>query len=91
MDPITLLGFGAAVCTTIAFLPQVIKNWRTRSAGDLSFGTFTVFTFGVVLWLVYGILINSLPIIAANVITLVLNVVNLGQMVLYRKPRQGKA
>lgn len=87
LDPITLLGLVAAACTTIAFIPQVIKNWRTRSAGDLSFGMFGIFTFGVVMWLVYGLLIGSLPIIAANVITLALNVVNLVQMVLYRKPR----
>lgn len=87
LDPITLLGLVAAACTTIAFIPQVIKNWRTRSAGDLSFGMFGIFTFGVVMWLVYGLLIGSLPIIAANVITLALNVVNLVQMVLYRKPK----
>ena len=85
MDSITLLGLVAATCTTVAFLPQVVKNWRTKSAGDLSFGTFGLFTTGVVLWLIYGSLIHNLPIIVSNVITLVLNVANLTQMIWYRR------
>jgi len=85
MDAVTSLGLIAAACTTIAFLPQVMKNWRTKSAGDLSFGTFGLFTTGVVLWLIYGILIGNLPIIVSNIITLVLNVANLAQMVWYRR------
>jgi MtN3 and saliva related transmembrane protein len=85
MDWITLLGLVAATCTTVAFLPQVLKNWRTKSAGDLSFGTFGLFTTGVVLWLVYGALIHNLPIIVSNVVTLVLNVANLTQMIWYRR------
>lgn len=91
MDAITLLGLLAATLTTVAFLPQVIKNWKTRSAGDLSFGTFGLFTAGLVLWLSYGLLIGNLPIIVSNTVTLVLNAVNLVQMVKYRKrpqPRQ---
>ena len=87
MDPITVLGLAAATCTTVAFLPQVIKNWRTKSAGDLSFGTFGLFTFGVVLWLVYGGLIENIPIIVSNSVTLALNIANLIQMVWYRPSR----
>lgn len=85
MDAITLLGLLAATLTTVAFLPQVIKNWKTRSAGDLSFGTFGLFTAGLVLWLSYGLLIGNLPIIVSNTVTLLLNAVNLVQMVKYRK------
>ena len=85
MDAITILGLLAAALTTVAFLPQVIKNWKTRSAGDLSFGTFGLFTAGLILWLTYGIIIGNVPIIVANVITLALNAVNLIQMVKYRK------
>lgn len=85
MNSLTLLGLAAAACTTVAFLPQVIKNWRTRSAGDLSFWTFGLFTFGLILWLAYGVLTRDVPIIVANVITLALNAVNLLQMVWYRK------
>jgi MtN3 and saliva related transmembrane protein len=86
-DPITVLGLLAATCTTVAFLPQIIKNWKTRSAGDLSFGTFGLFTFGLTLWLAYGLVIGNLPIIVSNVVTLALNAVNLAQMVKYRRPR----
>lgn len=85
MDAITILGLLAATMTTVAFLPQILKNWKTRSAGDLSFGTFGLFTAGLVLWLAYGIIIGNLPIIVSNTITLALNAVNLAQMVKYRK------
>lgn len=89
VEPITVLGLLAAICTTVAFIPQVIKNWKTRSAGDLSFGTFGLFTVGLSLWLAYGIVIGNLPIILSNVVTLALNAVNLLQMVKYRKRRSG--
>jgi MtN3 and saliva related transmembrane protein len=85
MDAITTLGLVAATCTTVAFLPQVIRNWRTKSVGDLSFGTFGVFTTGVLLWLIYGALIRNLPIIVSNIVTLALNLMNLTQMVRYRR------
>ena len=67
-----VIGFIAAVLTTVAFVPQILKIWRARSAKDVSLGMYTVFTIGVVLWLVYGILIDSWPIILANCITLLL-------------------
>jgi MtN3 and saliva related transmembrane protein len=67
-----LLGFLAATLTTAAFVPQVIKTWRSRSAGDLSLGMLTVFTTGIVLWLAYGLALGAAPIIIGNVITLVL-------------------
>jgi MtN3 and saliva related transmembrane protein len=89
MDTVTLLGLLAACCTTVAFLPQVLKNWRTKSAGDLSFATFGLLTSGVALWLVYGLIIQNLPIIVANGVTLALNVANLGQMVRYRPRAAG--
>ena len=66
------LGFLAGTLTTIAFVPQVLHTWRTRSAGDLSLGMLTVFTTGVALWLVYGVAIASAPVILANGVTLVL-------------------
>lgn len=72
MNPITLLGLAAATCTTIAFVPQVVKTWKAKTAKDLSLGTFSIFTTGVVLWLVYGLLIMDIPIIAANTVTLAL-------------------
>ena len=70
-----LLGYVAAVCTTVAFVPQVIKTYKTKSAGNLSLGMFLFFTCGIILWLIYGIMINEFPIIVANLVTLVLAVV----------------
>ena len=90
MDPITALGLAAASCTTAAFLPQVVKNWRTKSVEDLSFGTFGLFSGGIVLWLAYGVLIRDTPLIAANAVTLALTLANLGQMTWYRR-RNGRA
>ncbi|MEZ4703270.1 MAG: SemiSWEET transporter [Rhodothermales bacterium] len=89
MEAVTYLGLVAATCTTVAFFPQVIRNWKRKSAGDLSFGTFGLFTIGVGLWLVYGVLIDNAPIIVSNLITLTVNLANLGQMVWYRRRRPG--
>jgi MtN3 and saliva related transmembrane protein len=72
MNFVELLGLSAGTCTTIAFLPQVIKTWKSRSAKDLSLGMFSFFCFGVLLWLVYGIFQHDVPVIAANFITLML-------------------
>jgi MtN3 and saliva related transmembrane protein len=72
MNTVSLLGLIAGSFTTIAFLPQVIKTWKSKSAKDLSLGMFSIFTLGVAMWLAYGILINDLPVIMANVVTLVL-------------------
>jgi MtN3 and saliva related transmembrane protein len=85
VEPVTLLGLAAAGCTTIAFLPQVVRNWRTRSVGDLSPSMFALFATGVLLWLVYGILIRNVPLVAANAVTLTLAVANLAQIAWYRR------
>lgn len=69
---LNVLGFVAGVLTTAAFVPQVLKIWRTRSARDISLGMYTVFTSGVVLWLAYGLALGSVPIVVANVFTLAL-------------------
>lgn len=74
MDIISILGFCAGACTTIAFLPQVIKTYKSRSADDLSLGTFFMLTTGLSLWLVYGFLNDDKPIIFTNLITLLLAV-----------------
>ena len=64
-----LIGFIAAVCTTFAFLPQVIKVWKTKQTKDLSLRMYTVMFIGICLWFVYGLRINSLSIIIANIVT----------------------
>lgn len=66
------IGFIAAILTTISFLPQVLKVWQTRSARDVSLGMYLLFTVGVLLWLIYGLLLQSWPIILSNLITLLL-------------------
>ena len=72
MDLTELVGFVAAFLTTFAYLPQVIKTWKSRSAGDLSLGLFSILTTGVLLWLIYGLLIGNTPIIVSNIVTLML-------------------
>ena len=72
MDTASLLGSAAATLTTTSFIPQVWKVWRSRHTADISLGMYALFTLGVALWLGYGILIESWPVIAANSITLLL-------------------
>ena len=72
METVNILGTLAGTLTTVAFVPQVLKTWRSRSAKDISTGMFLIFTLGVLMWLVYGLFIHSWPIIIANAITLVL-------------------
>ena len=67
------IGFFAAFCTTVAFLPQAIKVYKTRSTKDISLYMFLIFTVGVLSWLIYGLIINDLPVILANAVTLVLS------------------
>jgi MtN3 and saliva related transmembrane protein len=69
-----LIGYAAAFCTTVAFLPQAVKVYKTRHTKDISLGMFLLLTTGVVLWLTYGIIINSYPIIAANTVTLLFDI-----------------
>lgn len=72
MNSIQLLGLAAGSLTTAAFLPQVIKTWKSRSAKDLSLGMFSLFCLGVALWLTYGLIVKDIPVIAANLLTLML-------------------
>jgi len=67
------IGFFAAICTTIAFLPQAVKVWKSKSTKDISLYMFVIFTIGVFSWLVYGIIIVNLPLILANSVTLILS------------------
>ena len=75
MDATVLIGYLAGTLTTVSFLPQVIRSYKTRSTHDISFKMLLLFGAGMLLWTIYGILVNSMPIIAANVITFALVVV----------------
>ena len=70
---IKYIGFFAAFCTTIAFVPQAIKVYKSKSTKDISLYMFLIFTIGVLSWLIYGIIIFNLPVILANAVTLVLS------------------
>lgn len=72
MQAVDLLGLVAGVFTTTAFFPQVVKTWRSKSAGDISLGMFSIFSAGLLLWLAYGVVIGSVPVIVSNAITFVL-------------------
>ena len=67
------LGLIAGALTTAAFIPQVVKIWKSRHTQDISLGMFAIFSIGVFLWLLYGIQLGALPVILSNGITLVLS------------------
>jgi MtN3 and saliva related transmembrane protein len=73
MDIIKVTGLVAGTITTISFLPQAIKTWKSKSAKDLSLGMFLIYCIGIALWLVYGIIISDIPLIVANAFTLLLS------------------
>ena len=72
MSAVVLLGYAAAVLTSLAFLPQALLVIRTRRTGGISLLMYSLFTLGVAFWLIYGIASNAMPIIAANGVTLAL-------------------
>ncbi len=61
-----MLGFAAGSLTTFAYVPQAIKIWKTRSTKDLSLGMLATVSAGIFLWLIYGVLIGSVPVVLAN-------------------------
>lgn len=71
MNLLDYLGFAAAFCTTIAFLPQAIKVIKTRDTSSLSLAMYIIFTLGVCLWLAYGLIKRDMALITANIVTLV--------------------
>jgi MtN3 and saliva related transmembrane protein len=81
---IDVLGLVAGTMTTIAFLPQLLKTWKSKSAKDVSLVMMITFCSGVALWIVYGFAIGAMPIIAANVVTLTLALMILILKIRYR-------
>jgi MtN3 and saliva related transmembrane protein len=71
MDTFTIIGLLAAICTTISFLPQAVRIIKTKHTKDISLAMYSIFTTGIFLWLVYGILMNDLPLIISNAITVI--------------------
>jgi len=66
---VDIIGYIAACLTTFSFLVQAIKSWRTKDLSGISVGMYTMFTIGVALWLLYGIVIDSMPLIVTNALT----------------------
>lgn len=81
------VGFVAATCTTFAFVPQVVRIWRTRSAEDISLAMYLTMVAGVLLWIVYGTRIHSVPLVVANAVSLVLACAVLMGKLRFRRPR----
>lgn len=67
------IGFIGGACTTLSFIPQVLLVWRSRSTKDISLGMYSVFVLGVFLWLIFGVMTKSWPIVISNMITLFLS------------------
>lgn len=80
------IGFAAAFLTTTAFVPQLLRVVRLRSARDISLGTFLLFSLGVFLWFIYGIYTGSKPVMVSNGATLVLSVSILLLKLRYDRP-----
>lgn len=79
-----LIGYLAAMLTTISFVPQVLHTWRARRAHGISLGMISLFSLGVALWLAYGILVRAWPVIVANGITLLLALFLLGMKLRFK-------
>ena len=73
LDLRDVVGYSAAILTTVAFVPQALKSWQTRDLSGVSLPMYSLFTLGVALWLAYGIILGEWPIIVANTITLALS------------------
>ena len=84
IDLVTVLGLVAATLTTIAFIPQVIKTARTKSTKDISKVMFALMSSASFLWLIYGFLISSLPVILANLFLLILSTIILSYKLRYK-------
>jgi len=81
---ITLIGYLAGFLTTIAFVPQLIKTVTTHSTKDISLIMFVSFCIGVLFWLIYGIILQAMPIIIANSVTLIFAVIILIYKIIYK-------
>ncbi len=82
---VDIFGYIAAILTTAAFLPQLIKTLNTKKADDVSLTTLIMFIIGVLSWIIYGYKITSAPILIANIVTLILNLLILISKIYFSK------
>ena len=84
MNFFEILGVLAAIITTVSFLPQVYKTWKTKDTKALSLTMYTFFFIGVSMWVVYGFYLKSIPIIVANIITAISALTLIGLKIKYK-------
>ena len=84
IDKFEIIGFIAAILTTSAYVPQVYKTWKTKSAGNISLTMYIAMFIGIILWLIYGIHLNSLAMIVANIVTAILTLIILVFKIRYK-------
>ncbi|MBZ4034952.1 SemiSWEET transporter [Flavobacterium sp. 17A] len=85
MNYIDIIGLTAGTCITLSTIPQILKVWKTKKVKEISLKMFATLTFGIVMWIVYGILKNDFPIIITNSISLVLNLIMVYFIIYYEK------
>ena len=86
-----LIGFSAAFLTTASFVPQAWLTFKTRDVSGISLGMYSAFTLGIALWLAYGVLLRSWPIMLANTVTLMLSLSILAMKLLIEAKRRKRA
>jgi MtN3 and saliva related transmembrane protein len=86
-----VIGYVAGFCTTMSFVPQVLRAWRTRHVDDIAWGWLLVFQFGLALWLAYGVVLHNWPMILANSVTIALCTMLMLMKYRYSKPAPGLA
>jgi MtN3 and saliva related transmembrane protein len=79
-----IIGYIATTLSVIAFIPQAIKSWKTKSTKDISLGMYAIFTTSQVLWFTYGVLIVAWPLIVANAIIFTLSAIILIHKLKYK-------
>ncbi|TDO83100.1 MtN3 and saliva related transmembrane protein [Flavobacterium chryseum] len=85
MNLIDIVGLFAGICVTVSVIPQIYKVWKTKKVKQISLLTFSVLTFGIAIWVVYGILKKDFPIIITNSVSLFLNLVMVYFIIYYEK------
>jgi MtN3 and saliva related transmembrane protein len=84
------IGYVGSLLTSITFIPQVYKSWKSKSVGDLSIAMIVIVISSTIVWLIYGYLISSGPVLVANVVVLVLTLVLLYFKTAFKKPLELK-
>ncbi|MNK49261.1 MtN3/saliva family protein [compost metagenome] len=85
MNFVEIIGLFAGTCVTFATIPQILKVWRTKKVKEISLKMFGILTFGIAVWIVYGILKKDFPIILTNSISFILNLIMVYFIIYYEK------